>query len=170
MKSVVYKGVEYDCHIIDTAGQVLYLSIGIFFYSRYLSLTYFAIGRIHADKQSICYWNTRLYTRVLYYIQKLLQPDTRCIRQDHKLLWSAQDRLRHCRFQEWFIYVVCNFTLAWSLFWPYLRRQVDSTDGERLAKENDCAWIETSAKNGTNISALHILRLFIRISVRCISS
>ena len=21
-KSVVYKGVEYDCHIIDTAGQV----------------------------------------------------------------------------------------------------------------------------------------------------
>lgn len=22
-KSVVYKGVEYDCHIIDTAGQVM---------------------------------------------------------------------------------------------------------------------------------------------------
>lgn len=22
VKSVVYKGVEYDCHIIDTAGQV----------------------------------------------------------------------------------------------------------------------------------------------------
>ena len=36
---------------------------------------------------------------------------------------------------------------------PYLSRQVDSTDGERLAKANDCAWIETSAKNGTNISA-----------------
>ena len=32
-------------------------------------------------------------------------------------------------------------------------RQVDSTDGEKLAKENDCAWIETSAKTGTNISA-----------------
>ena len=36
---------------------------------------------------------------------------------------------------------------------PYLSRQVDSTDGEKLAKLNDCAWIETSAKNGTNISA-----------------
>ena len=34
----------------------------------------------------------------------------------------------------------------------YLSRQVDSTDGEKLAKVNDCAWIETSAKNGTNIS------------------
>ena len=33
-------------------------------------------------------------------------------------------------------------------------RQVDSTDGEKLAKENDCAWIETSAKTGTNISCV----------------
>jgi Ras family len=38
----------------------------------------------------------------------------------------------------------------------YLSRQVDSTDGEKLAKENGCAWIETSAKTGLNISAFYL--------------
>jgi Ras family protein len=47
---------------------------------------------------------------------------------------------------------VCVFILFNSF--SYLSRQVDSIDGEKLAKENDCAWIETSAKNGTNISTL----------------
>ena len=51
---------------------------------------------------------------------------------------------------------------------PHLRRQVDSTDGEKLAKENDCAWIETSAKNGTNISALYILSALICAKI-CLS-
>ena len=37
---------------------------------------------------------------------------------------------------------------------PYLSRQVDSSDGEKLAKLNDCAWIETSAKNNLNIGTL----------------
>ena len=36
---------------------------------------------------------------------------------------------------------------------PYLSRQVDATDAENLAKQNDCAWIETSAKNNLNIGA-----------------
>jgi hypothetical protein len=31
------------------------------------------------------------------------------------------------------------------------RRQVDAKDGEKLAKVNDCAWIETSAKNNVNV-------------------
>ena len=31
------------------------------------------------------------------------------------------------------------------------RRQVDAKDGEKLAKTNDCAWIETSAKNNVNV-------------------
>jgi hypothetical protein len=37
---------------------------------------------------------------------------------------------------------------------PYLSRQVDASDAENLAKLNDCAWIETSAKNNLNIGAL----------------
>ena len=32
-----------------------------------------------------------------------------------------------------------------------IRRQVDAKDGEKLAKTNDCAWIETSAKNNVNV-------------------
>ena len=43
---------------------------------------------------------------------------------------------------------------------PYLSRQVDSADGEKLAQVNDCAWIETSAKNGTNISAFILLGIY----------
>ena len=31
-------------------------------------------------------------------------------------------------------------------------RQVDPSEGEKLAKENKCAWVETSAKDGTNVS------------------
>ena len=45
-------------------------------------------------------------------------------------------------------------------FFPYLSRQVDSTDGENLAKLNDCAWIETSAKNNLNIGAFVLLPVF----------
>lgn len=132
MKSVAYKGVEYECHIIDTAGQVSLL-IHIFSFSSF----FFTIpdtcdftfvwrtlqpGWIHADKQSICYWDTRLYTCVLHNIKKFLQHDTRCIRQDPRLLWPAQNRLRHSRFQKWFKHVVRNFRVSTFrvCFWPYL--------------------------------------------------
>jgi len=36
------------------------------------------------------------------------------------------------------------------------RRQVDAKDGEKLAKTNDCAWIETSAKNNVNVGAYFV--------------
>jgi hypothetical protein len=49
------------------------------------------------------------------------------------------------------------------LFFPYLSRQVDSSDGEKLAKLNDCAWIETSAKNNLNIGALFFVTRFCSI-------
>jgi len=38
-------------------------------------------------------------------------------------------------------------------------RQVDSTDGKNLAELNDCAWIETSAKNNLNIDRVFELCL-----------
>ena len=41
--------------------------------------------------------------------------------------------------------------------WLYVtRRQVDAKDGEKLAKTNDCAWIETSAKNNVNVGAYFV--------------
>ena len=49
------------------------------------------------------------------------------------------------------LYLLCGVCVFFFKL-SYLSRQVDSTDGEKLAKVNDCAWIETSAKNGTNIS------------------
>ena len=38
-------------------------------------------------------------------------------------------------------------------------RQVDPSEGEKLAKENKCAWVETSAKDGTNVSKYRLTSL-----------
>lgn len=38
-KSVKYKGVEYDCHIIDTAGQVRRLPLSVFRATCCISIT-----------------------------------------------------------------------------------------------------------------------------------
>lgn len=72
MKSVVYKGVEYDCQIIDTAGQVF-----VFFLESLPCIM--VAGRVHADKLSVCYWDTRIHTRILHSIQELVQHDTGCV-------------------------------------------------------------------------------------------
>ena len=60
------------------------------------------------------------------------------------------------RFLAFFFYII----FIKKTFFPYLSRQVDSTDGENLAKLNDCAWIETSAKNNLNIGAFVLLPVF----------
>ena len=36
-------------------------------------------------------------------------------------------------------------------FLSFFRRQVDAIEGDRLAKANDCAFVETSAKNNVNV-------------------
>ena len=38
-------------------------------------------------------------------------------------------------------------------FLSLFRRQVDAIEGDRLAKSNDCAFVETSAKNNVNVGA-----------------
>ena len=167
MKSVVYKGVEYDCHIIDTAGQVYICSIQKFppFFSTpdtcdYLCLTYllhnqdeytpinsqYAIG-IHGYILVYSITSKNSFNLIQGVYDKIINfcglPKIACV-----IVGSKSDLSMS--------YVTSGY--PWSLFWPwpYLRRQVDSTDGEKLAKQNDCAWVETSAKNNVNISALYI--------------
>ncbi|PPR00270.1 hypothetical protein CVT26_009022 [Gymnopilus dilepis] len=120
-KSVVYKGVEYDCHIIDTAGQDEYsplnaqYAIGIHGYVLVYSI---------ASKNSFSMMQI-LYDKIVDFCGVSKVP---CVIVGSK----------------------CDLTM---------QRQVDSKDGEELAKANDCAWIETSAKNNINVGKVFELCL-----------
>jgi len=122
VKSVVYKGTEYDCHIIDTAGQDEYsplnsqYAIGIHGYILVYSIT----SKNSFDMIQV------VYDKIVSFCGVTKIP---CVIVGSK----------------------CDLS--------NISRQVDSTDGEKLAKVNDCAWIETSAKNGTNISKVFDLCL-----------
>ena len=93
MKSVVYKGTEYDCHIIDTAGQVNV----VFFVTKSSSSSIYRvlIGRVLALELSICHRNSRLHSCLLDYVQKLVQHDSSRIRQNCQFFWCHQDPLRY---------------------------------------------------------------------------
>ncbi|EDR09453.1 uncharacterized protein LACBIDRAFT_234321 [Laccaria bicolor S238N-H82] len=120
-KSVVYKGVEYDCHIIDTAGQDEYSPIN----------SQYAIG-IHGYVlvYSIASRNSFSMIQIVY--DKIVDfcgvSDIPCVIVGSK----------------------CDLSQS---------RQVDPSEGEKLAKENKCAWVETSAKDGTNVSKVFELCL-----------
>jgi len=121
VKSVVYKGVEYDCHIIDTAGQDEYTPIN----------SQYAIG-IHG------------YILVYSITSK----------NSFNLIQGVYDKIiNFCGLPK----IAC--VIVGSKSDLSMSRQVDSADGERLAKQNDCAWVETSAKNNINISKVFELCL-----------
>jgi len=120
-KSVVYKGVEYDCHIIDTAGQDEFSPIN----------AQYAIG---------------IHGYVLVY--------SITSRNSFNMIQVVHDKIvDFCGVTKIPCVIVgskCDLSI---------QRQVDSKDGETLAKEMDCAWIETSAKNDINIGKVFELCL-----------
>ena len=75
------------------------------------------------------------------------------------------------------VFFFCLFLFVLGFFFkkknsPYLSRQVSESEGDKLAKLNDCAWIETSAKNNLNIRAFnpfihlsHTTRFFIFLNL-----
>lgn len=70
-KSVTYKGVEYDCQIIDTAGQV----------SAQESIDHHAYrtphsGRTFSLQPTACNWHTWLCIGLFYHLSKLVRHDT----------------------------------------------------------------------------------------------
>jgi len=120
-KSVVYKGVAYDCHIIDTAGQDEYSPIN----------SQYAIG---------------IHGYVLVY--------SITSRNSFNMIQVVHDKIvDFCGVTKIPCVIVgskCDLGAA---------RQVDSRDGEELAKTNDCAWIETSAKDNINVGKVFELCL-----------
>ncbi|KJA22665.1 hypothetical protein HYPSUDRAFT_40746 [Hypholoma sublateritium FD-334 SS-4] len=120
-KMVVYKGVEYDCHIIDTAGQDEYSPIN----------SQYAIG---------------IHGYVLVY--------SIASRNSFNMIQTVYDKIvDFCGVSK----IPC--VIVGSKSDLSMSRQVDSKDGDKLAKEMDCAWIETSAKNNINVGKVFELCL-----------
>jgi hypothetical protein len=71
-KSVSYKGVDYDCDIIDTAGQVC---------TRVLHVTLFPLttrhwkGRVLYPQFKACHWNPWFCSRLLGHLEKFFRHD-----------------------------------------------------------------------------------------------
>jgi len=121
-KSVTYKGVEYDCHIIDTAGQDEYTPIN----------SQYAIG-IHGYilVYSITSRNTFDMIQIVY--DKIIDfcgvSDIPCVIVGSKVDLAATGR------------------------------QVETTEGEKLAKSTNAAFVETSAKENINVGKVFELCL-----------
>ncbi|KAL9710739.1 GTP-binding protein [Leucoagaricus gongylophorus] len=121
-KSVKYKGVEYDCHIIDTAGQDEYspinsqYAIGIHGYILVYSIT----SRSSFDMIQIVYDKIVDFCGV---------GDIPCVIVGSK----------------------CDLAPS--------GRQVDAANGEKLARENKAAFVETSAKENINVGKVFELCL-----------
>lgn len=120
-KGVAYKGVEYDCDIIDTAGQDEYSilsskhAIGIHGYV----LVYSVTSRRSFDMIKI------VYDKIVDFCGK---NDIPCV------IVGAKTDLQSSR-------------------------QVAPNEGEELAKLNNAAWVETSAKNNVNVGKVFELCL-----------
>jgi len=120
-KSVNHNGVEYDCDIIDTAGQDEY-SI---FNSKH------AIG---------------IHGYVLVY--------SVTSRNSFDMIQIVYDKIvNFCGINEIPCVIVGSKTDL------HQSRQVAPNEGEELAKSNNAAWVETSAKNNENVGKVFELCL-----------
>ncbi|KAG1755745.1 small GTPase superfamily [Suillus lakei] len=123
-KGVAYRGVEYDCDIIDTAGQDEYSilnskhAIGIHGYV----LVYSVTSRRSFDMIKI------VYDKIVDFCGK---NDIPCV-----IVGSKTDLQSNPN-----------------------SRQVAPNEGEELAKLNNAAWVETSAKNNVNVGKVFELCL-----------
>jgi len=120
-KAVAYKGVEYECDIIDTAGQDEFTPIN----SRH------AIG---------------IHGYILVY--------SITSRDSFNMIQVVYDKIIEFTGHEKIPCVIVGSKCDLSI-----QRQVDSRDGEELSSKNDCAWVETSAKNNINIGKVFELCL-----------
>lgn len=168
---------EYDCHIIDTAGQVrfLLLFVGCIYpvlliilaFKPFASAVVIPLGRIFTPQFPTRHRNTRLCPCICDNLEEFLRHDSNCLRQDCRLLRCQRHPVRGRRVKGRSTTEVKSLlrhslvardgASSWSPYDPdrcsfFLRsRQVDASEGEKLAQANKAAWIETSAKNNVNV-------------------
>ncbi|KAG2348847.1 hypothetical protein BDR05DRAFT_956181 [Suillus weaverae] len=123
-KGVAYRGVEYDCDIIDTAGQDEYSILS----SKH------AIG-IHGYVLVYSVTSRRSFDMIKIVYDKIVD------------FWGKND-------------IPCVIVGAKTdLQSSPNSRQVAPNEGEELAKLNNVAWVETSAKNNVNVGKVFELCL-----------
>ena len=71
-KSVNYKGVDYDCDIIDTAGQVCTRVLHV---TRSALTTPYWKGRVFYPQFKACHWDPWFCSRLLGYLEKFPRHD-----------------------------------------------------------------------------------------------
>ena len=84
-KSVCYKGVDYDCDIIDTAGQVC---TRVSHVTPFVLTTLHRKGRVFYPQFKACHWNPWFRPRLFGHLEKFLRHDPDRVRQDCQLLWD----------------------------------------------------------------------------------
>ncbi|KAG6865586.1 hypothetical protein C0991_001135 [Blastosporella zonata] len=130
-KTVTYKGVEYDCHIIDTAGQDEYSpvnaqhAIGIHGYVLVYSIT----SRASFDMIQI------VYDKIIDFCGV---TDIPCV-----IVGSKCDLRQK--------YGVPRVPLVVCLWFHSHSRQVQLHEGQKLAKDLGAVWVETSAKENLRV-------------------
>ncbi|KAK0230672.1 P-loop containing nucleoside triphosphate hydrolase protein [Armillaria fumosa] len=130
-KSVSFKGTEYDCEVIDTAGQDEYsilnskYAIGIHGYV----LVYSVTSRSSFDMIQV------LYDKIVDFCGVTEIP---CVIVGSKVDLSTSKVM----------------TQTYVTF-----RQVPAKDGEALAQTNNAVWVETSAKENINVGKVFDLCL-----------
>ncbi|KAF9569067.1 rheb small monomeric GTPase RhbA [Agrocybe pediades] len=114
-KTVKYKGTEFQCEIVDTAGQDEYSIIQS---KHVIGVHGFVLVYSVASRNSFNMVQN-VYDKIIDFCGKQEIP---CV-----IVGSKTDLLESSR-------------------------QVSSTEGAQLAKQNHAAWVETSAKSNNNIS------------------
>lgn len=160
-KGVVYQGVEYDCDIIDTAGQVGNLGplsarlLHLYYQDEYSILnSKHAIG-IHGYVLVYSVTSRRSFEMIKIVYDKILdfcgKNDIPCVIVGAKT--DLQNRyvrlLRPLLHGDTPCFV--NFVIDTVHSYSPNTRQVQPNEGEELAKSNKAAWVETSAKNNINV-------------------
>lgn len=94
-KTVTHNGVEYECDIIDTAGQVRPSADALISSHRAQSL----LGRVFHSKSETCDRDTRLCTCILHHVSQFLRDGANRPRQDRHIHGESGYPLCYCGFQ-----------------------------------------------------------------------
>ncbi|KZS98018.1 hypothetical protein SISNIDRAFT_547030 [Sistotremastrum niveocremeum HHB9708] len=148
-KTITYRGVEYECEIIDTAGQDEFSilnskhAIGIHGFV----LVYSVASRNSLEMVKI------VYDKIIDFCGRASVP---CVVVGAKL-----DLPNRCVYRCVLHIPICLCLGSDFYAVPHSShvRQVATADAESLAKELNAAWIETSAKLNTNVSKVFELCL-----------
>ncbi|KAL6309742.1 P-loop containing nucleoside triphosphate hydrolase protein [Sparassis latifolia] len=137
-KSINYRGVEYDCDIIDTAGQVC------------LRCLFFNVGdTVFQDEYTI------LNPKHAIGIHGYVLVYSVASRKSFNMVNLVYDKIvDFCGLNT----IPCVIVGAKTDL-PKASRQVEESEGQRLADEHHAAFVETSAKNNQNVAEVFQLCL-----------